>query len=503
MSVHHSHREFSTSAALLPVTTASSSGTTNSRNVAPQVYSRPVGEHARAAGFNWAKRTEQHRYRRELGLPEIHAAIINEDWDTALELVCAEDLGLQWFPPASHSSSPTWTTQLFRKNETELQSAIIEMAIDKVSVTSVATDVVAYGANLITLSLLIPCPKAFRDKVFQLAAAQNSPYLHLHDGSGRTPLWIAIDRNDSDAVKFLLEAGASPNHACPFASNGNNGLPLAWAATQANNEVFALCLEKVLSVTKISGYYSQESDFLQLQRWANHKDEADILWLAARLPQLKWILCSLPNMTGTSICHRTMLNDEQCIKFWRSESAKQNSATGFYKNLLIGTAPRLGPAIAHLMLMAIKFTAQGFIEALNRMEILLDHMRSYPVDHDRAKTIFHQSVNHFILNRRADHVVELISSLISRSAAPTYFPAFIHKLQKSDLNQYRTIVNALWPVLSDVQKLDIFGHSAAKEDGRTEFVLSKMDCSLDAKTLDKMIWTAAKNGNRMAFEFAC
>lgn len=188
MSIHQSHATFSPIATPVPVSTAGNTITKKSTCVTPQLHSRAVGTHARSLGFDWNKRTEQHRYRRELGLPDIHAAIINDDWDTALELVCPADLGLVWIPPTSHHSSASWANTLFSKDETKQQFGIIYMAAKKVSTTTIGEDVVAYGANLLTLSLLITCPKVFRHKVFQMAAEQNSSYLHLPDGSGRTPL---------------------------------------------------------------------------------------------------------------------------------------------------------------------------------------------------------------------------------------------------------------------------------------------------------------------------
>ena len=151
MSIHQSYAALSPAPTPVPVSTAGNTSTTNNTSGIPQLHSRAVGTHARSFGFDWDKRTEQHRYRRELGLPDIHAAIINDDWDTALELVCPEDLGLLWIPPTSHHSSPTWANTLFSKDETKQQFAIIDMATEKVGTTTVGADVVAYGANLLTI----------------------------------------------------------------------------------------------------------------------------------------------------------------------------------------------------------------------------------------------------------------------------------------------------------------------------------------------------------------
>jgi hypothetical protein len=500
MSVHQSHPKSSTPATPLPVTTASDSGTTNSTSGMPQVRSRPIGEHAQTYGFKWNNRAEQHRYRRELGLPDIHAAIINGDWGTALELVCAEDLGLQWLPPASHNNSPSWTNNLFSKNETKQQFAIIDMANAKVQSTTIDPDVVAYGANLLTLSLLIPCPKVFRDKVFQIAAEQNSPYLHLPDGSGRTPLWIAVDKGDIDAVKFLLDAGSSSLSSCIFASEGDNGSPLQWAATKGDNEIYALCLQMPLNNSLRSHIYYLPEDSLHLQRWAKNKDEADIAWLADRFPQLAPVLFSLPNATGTTIYHRSILGDKQCGNFVSSAQAKQLLEFEYYPNLFAGTDPRLGPCITILSLYARKSTPRDFIKFLKATEILLKVQKKDLSFYKPASEMFYRSIADFIWKSSAKDVVEFIPSLDSNTFV---LSMFISKLQCSNLSDYQTIVNALWSILKDAHKLKIFANSATRNDGRTEFVLGKMDCSLDEATLQNMIDIAAEHGNLTAFEYAC
>ncbi len=208
----------------------------------------------------------------------------------------------------------------------------------------------------------------------------------------------------------------------------------------------------------------------------------------------------MPHVTGTSIAHGNWGPNKQRIE---PILAKQFTGSFFYPNLLIGTDPRLGPFITPLMLGAMRASVPTFTKRLVITKILLNKMRSDKVAYDQAARAFLQCIDQFIIHRDAASVAEFISFLNSKKNTLVHLPAFIKKLERSDLDQYRTIVNALWPALLDEHKLIFFAQSATKDDGRTEFVLSEMDCSLDEKTLKRMIKVAAQYGNRTAFEYAC
>ena len=80
---------------LPPVTTAQQSNTFLNATVVtppitqqtqpPALRSRPAGWHAKTFGFDWNKRADQHKYLVKSGLPEVHAAIVNDDWDLAVD----------------------------------------------------------------------------------------------------------------------------------------------------------------------------------------------------------------------------------------------------------------------------------------------------------------------------------------------------------------------------------------------------------------------------------
>ena len=86
-------------------TTTTVNPASSNQAVTPALRNRPAGWHAKLFGFDWNIRADQHKYLVKSGLPEVHAAIMNDDWDLALELICPEDLGLHWLPPASQRPS--------------------------------------------------------------------------------------------------------------------------------------------------------------------------------------------------------------------------------------------------------------------------------------------------------------------------------------------------------------------------------------------------------------
>jgi hypothetical protein len=117
--------------------------------------------------------------------------------------------------------------------------------------------------------------------------------------------------------------------------------------------------------------------------------------------------------------------------------------------------------------------------------------------------MYFRNIREFIRNRSTEEVVEIIPYLDSKEFVSLLLSEFIGRLRRSDLADYRTLINALWPFLTEGDKLRIFESSATKNDGRTELVLSMLDCSLNEKTLNNMINIAAQHGNRTAFEYAC
>ena len=248
--------------------------TSSTQTQTPELRTRPPGWHAKSFGFDWNKRADQHKYLVSSGLPEVHAAIVNDDWDLALELICSKDFGLLWLPPASQSTSKestsdldtsNWTVDLLSQNESIRINAILQMALHNTFVTSIG-DNCLYGANLLNLCLLKPARPDVLQYVITLAAKHAPQYLNLPNAIGRTPLWIAIENHDQASIQLLLNAGADPLQACKFSSEGKPKSPLSFAAKSTDKELFRDLLRAVVEQGKKSTPYDFNKDPLFLKR---------------------------------------------------------------------------------------------------------------------------------------------------------------------------------------------------------------------------------------------
>ena len=91
-----------TSTTTTTTTTASTTyvdSTNRSSSNTPSMGTRPIGQHAKMLRFDWNDPSDRSKYLEETCLPEIHAAVVNDDWETAEKL-------LNW------RQSPRWPQKL-------------------------------------------------------------------------------------------------------------------------------------------------------------------------------------------------------------------------------------------------------------------------------------------------------------------------------------------------------------------------------------------------------
>ncbi len=290
--------------------------TSSTQTQTPELRTRPPGWHAKSFGFDWNKRSDQHKYLVSSGLPEVHAAIVNDDWDLALELICSKDFGLLWLPPASQSTSQestsdldasTWTVDLLNKNENIHNDAILQMALHNTFVTSIG-DNCLYGANLLTLCLLKPARPDVLQHVITLAAKHAPQYLNLPDALGRTPLWVALENQDQASMHLLLKAGADPLQACKFSEQGELKSPLYLAAKYPDKAIFRDLLLATIGQGKKFTPYNFNEDPLYLKRWASGQSSEDVLWMVDQVKALQGPLLCCEDISGSSYFYRSVID---------------------------------------------------------------------------------------------------------------------------------------------------------------------------------------------------
>ncbi len=287
----------------------------------PRMSNKPVGWHAKNLGYDWNKRADHHKYLVETGLPAVHAAVINHDWEAAAELLSPADIGLLWTPPVSHrptmlnkdySGSSGWSSKLLSKNEEERNAAIIEMSADLVERTNPMGTGSMYGANLLTLCLEKGAPSEFLQKVITLSQKHAPQCLNNPDASGKTPLYVAIERGDKAAVAMLLDAGADWRVRTNSIWHDGTRAGIStysFAMKAGSNKIFELILSKAIQQLPTPDNYPIANDPLRLFFWvANHAEE-DVLRLAEKFPHLRFALFSFPDKSGSSLYRRRIENN--------------------------------------------------------------------------------------------------------------------------------------------------------------------------------------------------
>ena len=485
MSVNESHIAPKASPPALQAVADQADNPPTSKNQSPKLKNRAVGDHAKSFGYDWKNRADHHKYVLRTGLPEVHAAILNEDWDYAREILCAEDIGLQWLPPVSQRTSPdglnetdgfSWTIALPSTDQDKQNRAIVEMAIQLAGTTSVAAAGCLYGANLLTLCLQLPTPADFTQRVIELAEQHAPVYLSLPDASGRTPLYIAIERQDADQVRALLDAGADPFMQCQLAQGEVNSAYLL-AMKQDTDEFFSIFIEKYISIVTTNDKYSIEKDYLSLKEWVVLHEEKAIEKLADRFNVLRDALFNYPNKSGTNLVYQHLIQgklpDIEIIPLVNNS----------LDNSPLHAAAMGGPADTYI--------------AFLKQPLLND------IENEKAQEACMQSLTIYFRNRSTDDVMHLIEQ--AGEVGPIARSHLLSLLASGNLlpeEQFIALSKLLWPRLSDAIKNQVFVNSAAYSESCFNTMLQMMDCSLYTLSVDRMLHRAAMHHNKAAWEFA-
>lgn len=344
----------------------------------PTLQSRTPGWHARSFGFDWDKPAERHRYQLKTGLPLVHAAMMNGDWDHALSLMTPDDLGLIWVVPASQRmpngtlSAPhasRWASQLPSVNPERRQRAIIEMAIDLVGLTSVDYRSL-HGANLLSLCLLLKVPSPVLKEVLAMAGAHAPQYLRLPDANGRTPLTVAAQCGVPEHVEMLLLAGAHPLDASGSKPGHGYRNAIEAAASEAGLEIYMKMLGALSLMWRKDGAYPYAQDPARLQTWLARHGADDAVALAKRFPSLNGALLCFKDSSGQSRMSRMIMDGTLSqllppglhaqVRWYRMQQVALQALQGTASSPLV-TAAQYGPTSVFFSLMA--YAEEGLLPA--------------------------------------------------------------------------------------------------------------------------------------------
>ena len=498
------------------ITTTVINPTSSNQVVPPALRTRPTGWHAKSFGFDWNKRADQHKYLVKSGLPEVHAAIINDDWDLALELICPGDFGLLWLPPASQRppkndrtdlDASSWTVDLLSQNKNIKKIAIMEMAMHYSYITSIG-DNCLYGANLLTLCLLKPARPDVIQHVITLAKTQAPHYLNLPDAVGRTPLWVAIENQDQASVQLLLKAGANPLQDCEFSEEGESKSPLSFAAKYANKEIFRDLVCALIDQGKDFTPYDFDEDPLYIKRWALNHSSKDVLWLADQLEVARGPLLCCNDISGTSYFYRSVINGS-LDKILASDN---KDLIEWLKTLDISPGSYYELKSSPLFAAASVGSIPTYIKLA---DFLLEKLDENPKENN-SENFTREVYENFLLSRTAEEIDLFLDHYSADSSEmdeeekleqkntlmQNQYKVLLTNQHTLSFNNYARVVKSVWPFISDKQKNTLFLDAATRSDERMDLVFGMLDCALNVSTVEGILQRAASIRNTRAFEFA-
>jgi hypothetical protein len=507
-----------------PITVNSATSSSSSQNLTPTLSTRPAGWHAKSFGFDWNKRADQHKYLVKSGLPEVHAAIMNDDWDLALELICPEDFGLLWFPPASQRppkngrtdlDASSWTVELLSQNENIKKIAIMGMAMHYSYITSTG-DNCLYGANLLTLCLLKPARPDVMQHVITLAKTQAPHYLNLPDAVGRTPLWVAIENQDLASVQLLLKAGADLQQECEFSEEGEPKSPLSLVAKYTDKEFFCELVRTMIDQEKDFTPYDFDEDPLYIKRWASIHTPEDVLWLADQVKVLSGPLFCCDDISGTSYFLRSVIDrsldnklasgNEDLIEWLRTLDVSPGSYREFKSSPLF-VAASAAPIQTYGKL--VDFLYEKISDSQNNEDEDED-------EDDDLRRLRIKINENFLLSRTSEELDQFIKIILpdfhelddetkynkKQLLIQQQYIALTKNQHILDFNKYARVVKSVWPFISDKQKNTLFLDAATRSDERMDLVFGMLDCALTISTVEGILQSAVSIRNTRAFEFA-
>jgi len=485
-----------------PTTTATTSAAQSIEQAAviqPKLSSKPIGQHARTLKLDWNNPSERQKYLEATGLPEVHAAVLNEDWEAAEKILNWKDIEVLWRSASSRDAG--CLEQLVSLDRDQQQSAITDMAIKIVNNTSVEGAGCVHGSNLLTLALQKAAPLSFLKKLIHLTEQCAYSTLSAPDASGRTPLYIAVERGDKEQVALLLEAGADPHILCNFQgesvfcvrnsnfTNSDVSKPTLISAYRhamhpEKLEIFSLLVEKSLANWSLQAsdpvHFREKTEYkfilsLQLNEWATQNNEVAIRTIGNSFCDLKTDLFNAKDCTGTSIVYRQLKNKQPIDK-----GVKVTADMNPYDWPICKAA-----------------NSQDVAAFFSELEILLKNDPS-SIDH-----LLRQVIEVFVNHNTQDNIRLLVQKF--PIVAEFIYSIIFYKMYDSQLpyEEFAPLVKAAWPGLTPEKKNERFQKCAFQSDEHTTLILSHADFYLgqNHEAFSPWINRALAYGNRTIVEY--
>ena len=464
----------------------------------PSLESRPVGWHAGQFKYDWNKPADHHKYQSTTGLPALHAAVINNDWEFATAALCPGDIGMLWLPPASqrpeqakntYFAPSTWASNLPSVDPEKQKRAILEMATERVEKTNIKGLGSLYGCNLLTLCLELPAPADFTEKLIQLSAEHSPQYLNLTDAKGCTPLYIAACRGDAKQAAMLIAAGANPQTPCVF-QLANNESSVASAYSQALKSkdiaILEIFLEKILSSVDWKNGYPINDDPLELERWCLSQDEENIQKLANKFDVIKNPLLNFDDKTGSSIVYRTLKN-RQPLSTGITPLYRGDPETGaIFAAAVSGNLSIFTKGInnfpscyndSYFFGASQKEVRMNYLlknHSLDYIEILFEESNFIVEGLNESdfenEFILSELIKHFLQNNSADNIQNFLKEC---PKAAHRFKEIINSnflFEQCAFENFSAAMEAAWPVLDKLEKWTILLKSFSTSSMHTAFI---------------------------------
>ena len=437
---------------------------------------------------------------------------MNDDWDLALELICPDDFGLHWLPPASQSppkngrtdlDASSWTIDLLSQNKTIQNNAILEMALHHTFVTSTA-DNCLYGANLLTLCLLKPARPDVLQQVINLATKEAPKYLNLPDAIGRTPLWVDLENQDHASIQLLLKSGADPLQACKFSPQGEAKSPLSQAAKSASKEIFRDLLRAMIDQGEKFTPYDFNEDSLYLKHWAACHSSKDVLWLADQVEVLRGPLFCCNDVSGSSYFYRSVIDGSLGYKI---KNGNEDLIEWLRK---LDTSPAISKDIESSPLYAA--ASQGTIHTyLQLSDFFFDIDKDLFCNVDMDDLDFRMTKN-FYLTHTVKNYEDYLDSKpeplqVMKSQAIIDFvkeqlKVLLENHSELNFDEFSRTVKSVWPFISDDEKNTLLKEALFISNDHKELVLGLLDSKINVLTLEEIILLSAHKKNTAVFELA-